>query len=55
MLQASDPWDDEPPGQEDFQSDSSEETIPSDSGRGGSEEDLSHSGSAGQALNGMYL
>ncbi|KAL8582251.1 hypothetical protein ACOMHN_037008 [Nucella lapillus] len=37
--------------QEDGQSDSSGETIPSDSGRGGSEEDISHASHVGAALN----
>ena len=50
-LQAGDTW--QPVvRQEDGQSDSSGETIPSDSGRGGSEEDISHSGHVGAALNG---
>lgn len=39
-------------GPDDQQSDSSGETIPSDSGRGGSEEDVSHAGHLGMAMNG---
>ncbi|XP_076467599.1 protocadherin-1-like [Babylonia areolata] len=54
-VSAADTWP-SPPAlvrQEDGQSDSSGETIPSDSGRGGSEEDISHSGghAGGAALN----